>query len=90
MKGRGCCVRNIGHEHDFCQTQKTENTDPRTNDAVKYATARGHLSVIQEVRMVMSFFFLGTPAMVKNGPSKIYWRALLCTPVYGETPERAF
>ena len=30
-KGRGDCVRNIGHEHDFCQAQKAENTDPRTN-----------------------------------------------------------
>ena len=41
-KGRGGCVRNIGHQHDFCQTQKAENTDPRTNYAVKYVTARGH------------------------------------------------
>ena len=42
-KGRGGCVRTIGQEHDFCQAQKAENTDPRTNYAVKYATARGHL-----------------------------------------------
>ena len=42
-KGRGGCLRNIGHEHDFSQAQKAENTDPCTNDAVKYATARGHL-----------------------------------------------
>ena len=28
---------------DFCQARKAENTDPRTNCAVKYATARGHL-----------------------------------------------
>ena len=40
-KGRGGCVRNIGHEHDFCQAQKAENTDSRANYAVKYATARG-------------------------------------------------
>ena len=33
----------IGHEHDFGRAQKAENTDPRTNYAVKYATARGHL-----------------------------------------------
>ena len=33
-KGRGTCVRNIGHEHDFCQAQKAENTDRRTNYAV--------------------------------------------------------
>ena len=38
-KGRGGCVRKIGHEHDFCQAQKAGNTDPRTNNAVKYATA---------------------------------------------------
>ena len=42
-KGRGGCVRNIGHEQDSCQAQKGENTDPHTNYAVKYATARGHL-----------------------------------------------
>ena len=40
-KGRGGCVRNIGHKHDFCQAQKAENTDPRANYALKYATARG-------------------------------------------------
>ena len=43
-KGRGCCVRSIGHEHDCCRAQKAENTDPCTNYAVKYATARGHLT----------------------------------------------
>ena len=43
-KERGGCVRNIGHEHDFCQAQKAENTDPRTNYVAKYATARGHLT----------------------------------------------
>ena len=42
MKGRGGCVRSFGHEHDFCQAEKDENTDPRANYAVKYATARGH------------------------------------------------
>ena len=42
-KGRGGCVRSIGHEHNFCQAQKAENTDPSTNYAVKYATAHGHL-----------------------------------------------
>ena len=36
-------MRNSGHEHDICQAQKAENTDPRTTYAVKYATARGHL-----------------------------------------------
>ena len=45
--GRGGCVRNIGHEHDFCQAQQAQkekkNADPCTNYAVKYATARGHL-----------------------------------------------
>ena len=44
MKGRSNCVRGFGHEHDFCQAKKAENIDPRTNYAVKYATARGHLS----------------------------------------------
>ena len=39
MKGRGGCVRSFGHGHDFCQAEKAENTDPRTNCAVKYATA---------------------------------------------------
>ena len=33
-----------GHTHDFCQAQKAENTHARTNHAVKYATARGHLN----------------------------------------------
>ena len=42
-KGRGGCVRNIGHDHDFCKAQKAENTDPCPNYAVKYATARGPL-----------------------------------------------
>ena len=45
-KGRGGWVRNIGHGHDFCQAHKAENTPPRTNYAVKYATARGHLNSV--------------------------------------------
>ena len=49
-KGRGGCVRNIGHKHDFRQAQKTENTDPRTNYAVKYATACGHLKSVDPKR----------------------------------------
>ena len=24
----GGCVRKIGHEHEFCQAQKAENTNP--------------------------------------------------------------
>ena len=43
-KGRGGRVRNSGHEHGIGQAQKAENTDPRTNCEVKYATARGHLT----------------------------------------------
>ena len=44
-EGRGGCLRNHGHEHDFCQAQKAKTPIPaRTNDAVKYATARGHLT----------------------------------------------
>ena len=38
-------VRSFGHAHDLCQAEKAENTDPRTNYAVNYATARGHLIV---------------------------------------------
>ena len=34
----------LGHEHDFCQAGKAENTDPRTYYAVKYAAVRGHLT----------------------------------------------
>ena len=44
MKGRGGCVRSFGHEHDFCRAEKAENADSRTNYALKYATARGHLT----------------------------------------------
>ena len=43
------CARKIGHEHNLCQAQKAQNTDPRTNYAVKYATARGHLRKTQEL-----------------------------------------
>ena len=43
-RARGGRVRNIGHEHEFCQAPKAENTDPRMNYAVKYATVRGHLT----------------------------------------------
>ena len=43
MKGRGGCVRSFGRKQDLCQAETAENTDPRTNIAVKYATARGHL-----------------------------------------------
>ena len=32
----GGCVRSFGHEHDFCPAEKAENTDARTNYAVKY------------------------------------------------------
>ena len=44
MKGRGGCVRSFGNEHDLRQAEKAANTDSRTNYAVKYATARGHLT----------------------------------------------
>ena len=46
MKGRGGCVRSLGHEHDCCQAGNAENTDLCTNCAVKYATARGHLTYL--------------------------------------------
>ena len=45
---RGFCK---GKEyHYFCQAQKAENTDPRTNYAVVYATARGHLKSLVSVK----------------------------------------
>ena len=45
MKGGGSCVSSFGHEHDLCQAEQAENTDPRTNYAAKnYATDRGRLS----------------------------------------------
>ena len=47
MKGRGVCVRSVGHEHDFCRAEKAENTDSRTNYAVQNATARGHIRTWQ-------------------------------------------
>ena len=43
-KWGGGCVRSFGHEHDVCQAEKAESTDPRMNYAAKYATARGHLT----------------------------------------------
>ena len=46
MKGRGGCVRSFGHEHDICQAEKAENTDPCSKHAVNYATARGHLETV--------------------------------------------
>ena len=40
-KGRSGCVQIL--DPKVCQAQKAENTDSRTNYAVKYATARGNL-----------------------------------------------
>ena len=40
-KGRSGCVQIL--DTKICQAQKALNTDSRTNYAVKYATARGHL-----------------------------------------------
>ena len=45
-RGRGGRLPNIGHEHDSCQAEKAENTDPGTNYAVKHAAARGHLMCV--------------------------------------------
>ena len=39
-KGRGGCAQNFGHERDFCQAQKAENTDPLTNYAQKNPRVR--------------------------------------------------
>ena len=44
QEGKEWLCPNFGHEHDSCETPKAENTDSRTNYAVKYATARGHLN----------------------------------------------
>ena len=52
MKGGGGYVRSFGHEHDFCQAKKAENTDPCANYAVKSATARGHLTFDPETRFL--------------------------------------
>ena len=41
-KGKSGCVRIL--DTKACQAQKAENTDSRMNSAVKYATARGHLT----------------------------------------------
>ena len=30
MKGGAVVSKVFGHEHDFCQAEKAENTDPRT------------------------------------------------------------
>ena len=65
MKGRGGCVRNIRHEHEFCQAQKAENTDPRTNYAVKYATARGHLRC--SITLTRKVAYLKTRHPIKIG-----------------------
>ena len=45
MKGRGGCGGSFGHERDCCQAEKVENINLRTNYAVKYAPARGHLTL---------------------------------------------
>ena len=41
-EGRRQLCRSFGHEHDFCQDEKAENTDARTVPALKYAAAHGH------------------------------------------------
>ena len=74
-EGKGGCVRNTGHEHDFCQAQKAENTDPRTNHAVKSATARGHLT---------------TRASMAQGKSTFSCSCFLWDPGSGMTPKWGF
>ena len=46
LGGGGGVGRREGMVDDFCQARKAENTDPRTNYAVKYATARGRLRLM--------------------------------------------
>ena len=41
----------------FVRPPKAENTDPRTNDAVEYATARGHL-INKDIFAVYGLHFL--------------------------------
>ena len=41
-EGKGWLCPKCSTRYDFCQAQKAQNTDPSTNYAVKYATARGH------------------------------------------------
>ena len=44
---------------DFCQARKAKNTDPRTNYAVKYATARGRLNLMcLDAKNVLKELFL--------------------------------
>ena len=46
----------------FARPNKAENTDPRTNYAVKYATARGHLmSYWVECKLVVFSVFVKSP-----------------------------
>ena len=72
MKGRGGCVRSFGHEHDFCQAEEAEKTDPRTNYAVKYAIARGHLRHSRsnsQIQKVIPVILGATPGL--RGPAAI-------------------
>ena len=66
----------IGHEHEFCQAQNAENTDPRTNYAIKYATARGHLDLRRGKRTMER-----APALVLEGSDKWDWSGLCLFPI---------
>ena len=66
MKGRGNCVRSLGQEHDFCQADKAENTDPHTNYAVKYATARGHLLIPDSLFAELLLTHANTPFLLPS------------------------
>ena len=46
--------------NDFCQAQQAENTDPCTNYAVKYATARGYLIFYLQPGLERKFLLMRT------------------------------
>ena len=66
-KGRSGCVQTLDTKR--CQAQKAYNTDSRTNYAVKYATARGHLSHRTTIIFLVSLF-AGPRFHVTQGDNK--------------------
>ena len=85
MKGRRGCVRNFGYEHDFCQAEKAAHTDPRTNSAVKYATARGHLILETGIGGVKSPKIRGVKILNFRGSRNLtlFYRNSKETPQFG-------
>ena len=56
----------------FCQARKAENTDHRTNYAVKYATARGRLRSLIMFRNILRKRFT-LPALLQKPVGEICW-----------------